>query len=183
MLWMRRVHRILGHPEAPLRRFGCLHFLTIGGEIATVSLPAPLFLIHQPRCSLEHAAPRTSPALLDYMDRIRVPAHELPSNGSAPFRTADRLCASHFRFAGAPRHARAASFASDTSRRLLPRRLPNCCSDRHATRASSPQARLASATGLRSPRAWLLDVHQSVDCSCLVSVHVPLLRCGHPLGI
>src|SRR5260370_15404927 len=116
------------------------------------------------------------------MDRTRVPAHEPPSNGPAPFRTANRLRAPSLHFAGAARRTRTTSGARRAPLRLFPGCLSGCRSPRHATGTPAAQTLLALALGVRSSRAGLFYVHQSFHGSGLVSVHVPLLRGRHSLG-
>src|SRR5260370_14395194 len=116
------------------------------------------------------------------MDRTRGPTHELPSNGPAPFRAANRLCAPDFYFAGAARRTRTTSHARSAPLGLFPGCLSACRAPRHATGTPAAQTFVALALGLRSSRVGLLHVHQSFHSSGLVSVHVSLLRRGHSLG-
>src|SRR5258708_1406891 len=134
------------------------------------------------RCSLETAAPRTSLDLLDCIHRTRVPAHEPPSNGSAPFRAADRVCAPDFCFAGAACRSRATSGARSAPFGVFSSRVSDCRDSRHPTGTLTSQTFLALAFGLRFSRGGLLHVHQSFHGSGLVSVHVSLLRRRHSLG-
>src|SRR5260370_35794685 len=101
------------------------------------------------RCSLETAAPRTSLDLLDCIHRTRVPAHEPPSNGSAPFRAADRVYAPDFCFAGAACRSRATSGARSAPFGVFSSLGSNCLAFRHPTGNLISQTFLLLAVSLR----------------------------------
>src|SRR6266576_953001 len=107
--------------------------------------------------------------LLDYMHRTRVPAHEPPSNGPAPFRPPDCLRAAGFYFAGAAGSSGAAAFARIAALRFVSRCLSSCFAPRDPVGAAAPQTLVAFATRVRFVRTGIFHLYQPFHGASVVS--------------